>query len=80
MHIMLTTLLIRNNLNTCARDILDIFEMLSFIVTFVGSSSKCTNMLKDIQKAKIAKNLVGGDFEIEKGLNQIYSFKRVGMT
>ena len=34
--------------------------MLSLIVKFIGSSSKRTNMLKNIQEAEIAENLADG--------------------
>ncbi|CAM8941221.1 unnamed protein product [Rhodiola kirilowii] len=47
-------------LNACARDVPDMqlfFQMLSSIVAFVGSSSKRTNLLKDIQEAEIAESL-----------------------
>ena len=70
-------------LNACARDVPDMqlfFQMLSSIVAFVGSSSKRTNLLKEIQEAEIAESLADGDLETGKGLNQIRSLKRAGMT
>ncbi|CAM8941219.1 unnamed protein product [Rhodiola kirilowii] len=62
MPIMFIALLIRLQLalNACARDVPDMqlfFQMLSSIVAFVGSSSKRTNLLKDIQEAEIAESL-----------------------
>ncbi|CAM8927842.1 unnamed protein product [Rhodiola kirilowii] len=44
--------------------------MLSSIVAFVGSSSKRTNLLKDIQEAEIAESLADGDLELEKVLTR----------
>ncbi|XP_050378456.1 uncharacterized protein LOC126795730 [Argentina anserina] len=70
-------------LNACARDVHDMqlfFQMLSSIVGFVGSSSKRTNQLKDIQEAEIAESLADGNLETGRGLNQIRSLKRAGMT
>ncbi|CAM8981015.1 unnamed protein product [Rhodiola kirilowii] len=55
------------------RDVPDMqlfFQMLSSIVAFVGSSSKRTNLLKDIQEVEIAESLADGDLETGKGLNQ----------
>ncbi|CAM9001462.1 unnamed protein product [Rhodiola kirilowii] len=70
-------------LNVCARDVPDMqlfFQMLSSIVAFVGSSSKRTNLLKDIQEAEIAESLAIGDLETGKGLNLIRSLKRADTT
>ncbi|KAL9682463.1 hypothetical protein QQ045_014261 [Rhodiola kirilowii] len=70
-------------LNACAKDVHDMqlfFQMLSSIVAFVGSSSKRTNLLKDIQEAEIIESLADGDLETGKGLNQIRSLKRAGTT
>ncbi|XP_074336809.1 uncharacterized protein LOC141673982 [Apium graveolens] len=54
--------------------------MLSSIVTFVGSSSKRANLLKEIQEAEIAESSADGNLETGKVLNQIRSLKRAGMT
>ncbi|XP_017250865.2 uncharacterized protein LOC108221502 [Daucus carota subsp. sativus] len=71
-------------LKACARDVPDMhifFQMLSSIVNFVGSSSKRTNLLKrDIQEAEHLESLADGNLETGKGLNQIRSLKRAGMT
>ncbi|XP_074342837.1 uncharacterized protein LOC141680536 [Apium graveolens] len=70
-------------LNACAKDVPDMqsfFQMLSSIVNFVGSSSKLANLLKEIQEAEIAESLADGNLETGKGLNQISSLKRAGMT
>ncbi|KAL9685702.1 hypothetical protein QQ045_023153 [Rhodiola kirilowii] len=70
-------------LNACAKDVPDMqlfFQMLSSIVAFVGSSSKRTNLLKDIQEAEITESLADGDLETGKGLNQVRSLKRAGTT
>ncbi|KAL9686244.1 hypothetical protein QQ045_023700 [Rhodiola kirilowii] len=70
-------------LNACAKDVPDMqlfFQMLSSIVAFVDSSSKRTNLLKDIQAAEITESLADGDLETGKGLNQVRSLKRAGTT
>ncbi|XP_050369068.1 uncharacterized protein LOC126787190 [Argentina anserina] len=70
-------------LNACARDVPDMqlfFQMLSSIVAFVGSSSKRTNQLKDIQETELVESLADIDLETGKGLDQIHSLKRAGMT
>lgn len=59
-------------LNAFARNVPDMqlyFQLLSSIITFVGSSSKRIYMLKDIQELEIAKHLAYKDLETRKSLN-----------